>query len=89
MAMAVTATAKPDRAAQVASHQTRLQKIVLSWDYLRLLAQAKVIFPKFLYGQKHSSRLIAAPESLRFCELFLEFCFWFEFFPGESEEAER
>lgn len=48
MAMAATAAAreaegkKEDRAAQVASHQTRFQKIVLSWDYPRLLARSKV-----------------------------------------------
>jgi hypothetical protein len=48
MAMAATAAAreaegkKEDRAAQVASHQTRFQKIVLSWDYPRLLARSKI-----------------------------------------------
>ncbi|KAH8968929.1 hypothetical protein BDL97_02G009000 [Sphagnum fallax] len=48
MAMAATAAAreaegkKEDRAAQVASHQTRFQKIVLGWDYPRLLARSKI-----------------------------------------------
>lgn len=29
-------------AAEVASHQTRMQKIVLSWDYLQMLSMSKV-----------------------------------------------
>ncbi|KAG0597404.1 hypothetical protein M758_UG335400 [Ceratodon purpureus] len=32
---------RADRAAQVASHQTRLQKLVLAWDYLRIVTDSR------------------------------------------------
>ena len=39
-------SASTDKASLITSLQTRLQKIVLSWDYLRLLSEFKVLpFP--------------------------------------------
>lgn len=54
---------RQDRAAQVASHQTRLQKIVLAWDYLRIVTDSKVCIHA-LHALQLSPAVTAVP-SLR------------------------
>jgi hypothetical protein len=64
-----SSTAAADKASLITSLQTRLQKIVLSWDYLRLLSEFKVFSLPFLLSRFGSVRFGSVGAPLLVCWL--------------------